>query len=261
MAPELSASALARLAGQLGCQHLCLFTQEPAPDFFVPTVRAAEVAELRACMAGEGLSLYGATFFPIRPDGDVARLRPGVEIAAELGASYASTHIVDPDESRAADSFARLCEMARPLGIAPSIEFMALDEPETLERTLRIIAAAGAGVLSIDPLHLVRSGASLDRLRGLPADVIGYVQICDGVASATAEDYRREAGSDRLAPGEGVFPLAEIMAVVPPGRPISMEIPGETRRRAGIGAEARVTEALTATRRFLAGMAAASAQG
>ena len=130
---------------------------------------------------------------------------------------------------------------------------MALVEPAALDLTLRILTAAGAGTLSIDPLHLVRSGASMETLRALDPARIGYVQICDGVAAATTEEYLREAASDRLAPGEGVFPLADFLALAPSGRAVSMEIPAERRRAAGEPAEARVRAALAATRRFLAG--------
>lgn len=254
MAPELSPVELARLAGELGCEHLCLFTQQPAPDFFVPPTRAQDLADLRALLAGENLSVYGVTSFAMREDANVAQYAPTLALSAELGARYASVRITDPVESRAAETFARFCALALPLGIMPSIEFMALGDPGALERTVRIIAAAGAGKLTIDPLHYTRSGTALARLRQLEADLFGYVQICDGKAEASFADYMREAGSDRLLPGEGVFPLADYLSLAPTDRPVSMELPAETQRAAGVPAQERCAAAVAATRRVLASL-------
>jgi len=252
MAPELSPVQLARLAGELGCQHLCLFTQEPAPDFFVPTVRPADLPELRACMAGEGLTAYAVTSFALTPTRDVAGFAEALDLGAALGAIYANVRVADPDESRAADSFGQLCAMDRDRGITAGIEFMALDGSDALERTLRIVAATAAGKISLDPLHIVRSGVTPERLRMIDPALFGYLQICDGPATASPEEYMREAGADRLLPGEGVFPLGEIMALVPRDRPVGMEIPRESERAAGVSATERVGAALAATRRVLA---------
>jgi sugar phosphate isomerase/epimerase len=156
----------------------------------------------------------------------------------------------DEDEAWAIDSFARLGALALPLGLTPSIEFMGFDQPQLLDRTMRIILAAGIGTLTIDPLHIVRSNLSLDALRRIDPARIGYVQLCDGPLQAPEADYPFEAGRDRLPPGEGEFPLAEIMAVVPDGRPVSLEVPNDQLRDQGVSPETRCRAAVEATRRL-----------
>src|SRR5262249_15892121 len=147
-----------------------------------------------------------------------------------------SVRIADPDEARAADAFGRLAALAASFGIVASIEFTGYREPDALFRTLRILDAAGAGALSIDPLHIVRSEASLEAIQASAPERIGYVQLCDGPAYASAEDYPRESAAERLPPGEGDFPLAEILALAPAGRAVSLEIPSERQRADGVEA-------------------------
>jgi sugar phosphate isomerase/epimerase len=252
MAPELSAPDFAALAGRLGCRHVCLFTQSPAPGWRFPVVDEANFAEVRRSLTDHHLTAYGVTSFAVLPQGDVAAYEPALERSAQLSAKYASVRIADDDEARATDTFARLAELAARYGIVASIEFTGYRAPEALDRTLRIIDGAGAGALSIDPLHIVRSGASLETMRDAGPQRIGYVQLCDGPAYAPEEAYLRESAAERLAPGEGAFPLSEILALAPPGRAVSLEIPSESQRQAGVPAEVRARHAVEATRRFLA---------
>lgn len=252
LAPELAATELVALAARLGCQHVCLFTQAPLPNWRFPTVEQANVAEVGRRMADDGLTAYGITSFAVQPGVDVDDYAASLERGARLGAQYASVRIVDADEARATDAFGRLAALAASFGIVASIEFTGYREPDALHRTLRILDAAGAGALSIDPLHIVRSEASLDAMRAIEPGRIGYVQLCDGPAHASAEDYLRESAAERMAPGEGAFPLAEILALAPPGRTVSLEIPSERQRAEGAPAELRARKAVEATRRFLA---------
>jgi sugar phosphate isomerase/epimerase len=93
------------------------------------------------------------------------------------------------------------------------------------QRLLRSTGQANASIV-VDALHLARSG-------GTPADVVSadgamlsYLQICDARAGAPAVDRLRwEAQNDRLLPGEGVLPLAELLRTLPPDTPVSVETP------------------------------------
>lgn len=252
VAPELSAVELARLAGELGCQHVCLFTQAPVPNWRFPVVDEANLAEVRRSLTERQITALGVTSFAVQPDGEVAAYEPALERSAQLAAQYASVRIVDADEARATDTFGRLAELAARYGVVASIEFTGYRAPDALPRALRIIDGAGAGALSIDPLHIVRSGASLEAMRDAGPQRIGYVQLCDGPADAPEEEYARESAAERLAPGEGAFPLAAILALAPPGRAVSLEIPSESQRLAGIPPQVRAQRAVEAARRFLA---------
>jgi sugar phosphate isomerase/epimerase len=81
---------------------------------------------------------------------------------------------------------------------------------------------------------------------------IGYVQLCDGPLEASEEMYWHEAAAERLCPGEGEFPLSEIIALAPPGRAVSLEVPNDRLRAEGVPAAERARRAVGATREFLA---------
>jgi sugar phosphate isomerase/epimerase len=251
--PDISAVELVALAGALGCPHVCVFTEPPPPSWPFPCVTDENIGDVLAAMQAHDVSAYGVTSFPIAPQTDVTAFEGGLARGGRLGATYASVRIADPDEARATDNFGRLCDIAGRHGLEASIEMMAYDEPEALDRTLRIIAGAGKGKLTLDPLHLVRSGASLDAIRKTEPSPIGYFQICDGPAHASADDYwRSEGGAERLAPGEGDFPLEEMLTLVTDSRPVSIEVPCQSLRARGLTPEARARRAVDATRRFLA---------
>lgn len=252
MAPDVSAAELAQIAAGLDCRHVCLFTQSPVANWRFPVVDDDSMAELSQVMADHQVTAYGITSFAVQPGIDISSYEAGLERGARLGARYASVRIVDEDEARAADAFGRLGELATRYDIVPSIEFTGFKAPEALLRTLRILEAAAVGTLSIDPLHIVRSEASLEVMRRLDAARIGYVQLCDGPLEATEEQYWRESASERLPPGEGAFPLDEILPLAPPGRPVSLEIPNERLRAEGVSPLLRARRAVDATRRLLA---------
>src|SRR5579871_956223 len=207
IAPDISAAELVRIAGELDCPHVCLFTHSPGPNWPFPVVTDENVAEVEAAMKDRQISAYCVTSFAITPDGDVAAYEPGLARGARLGARYASVRIVDRDAARAADTFGRLGALARRYGLTLSIEFTGYKAPQALTEALAIIEATGLGAITIDPLHIVRSEASMDLMRSLPPARIGYARLCAGPLEATAEDYARESAFERLLPGEGAFPL------------------------------------------------------
>ena len=60
----------------------------------------------------------------------------------------------------------------------------------------------------------------------VPARFIPYVQLCDAPSKLPAlDELVHEARSDRLYPGEGELWLDEVLDVLPPGIPISIEVP------------------------------------
>lgn len=247
---DLPPIEVVRLAAELECSHVCLFTQPVKSTVAYPDVADQDVAGLRSAMDGLGIALLGATSFPMTPSIDIGSYAAGLERAARLGGTIASVRIVDDDRARAGDNFARFAELAHSHGIEPCIEFMGYRATDALDRTLDVIRAAGAGKLSLDALHIVRTGTSIDRLRALKPDLIGYVQICDGPLEATEDLYAREGGLDRAPPGEGEFPLQELIAIAA-GRPLSLEVPQEGLLQAGVSARDRARRAVEGARRVI----------
>jgi sugar phosphate isomerase/epimerase len=95
-------------------------------------------------------------------------------------------------------------------------------------------------VLSIDPVQYIRAGHDFARLRDLDAALLPYSQICDS-KSATP-------GGELCMPGEGIVPLAELLDILPPDAPLSLEY---HHRDESYSREAWAQHVLDGTRAFL----------
>jgi sugar phosphate isomerase/epimerase len=139
------------------------------------------------------------------------------------------------------------------------LEFMVFTAIKTVEQADRIIGRARhpAGAVLVDPLHLRRSGGSpadVAALVALNADRYPYAQFCDGLLATPdgrGPALYAEAVEDRLAPGEGELPLAELLAALPAGAALSVEAP--VAAYAHLGAGERAQRLIAATRRLLEG--------
>lgn len=246
--PDVDAIRLVEIAAETGYEMVCLVAQIPTSGWDFPVVEAAQMPALQAALKAHGIEVYAVTSFPVQPEIDVASYKPALERSGELGARFVSVRIDDPDKARAADSFARLGEIAGQFGIVPSIEFMGFDKPDLLADTLEVLDRAGCGTLTLDPLHIMRSGTTLEAMAAAK-DRIGYVQLCDGKLAGTAENYLYEAGCDRLPPGEGEFPMFEMLELVSEESPVSLEVPMQP--LAHLPPEDRAVKALHSTRTLL----------
>jgi len=153
-----------------------------------------------------------------------------LDAAAELGARHVVVVVEDPDPSRAAASLAGLCVLAAGRQITAMVEFMVFKQVRTLPETVTLLAAAGAGNAGIlvDPLHLARSGGTVEQVRRLPAGLVPYAQFCDATPAGPASDVEaagQEARRARLLPGEGDLPLGQLVEALPPLTPLSLEVP------------------------------------
>jgi sugar phosphate isomerase/epimerase len=111
-----------------------------------------------------------------------------------------------------------------------------ITQVRTVTDALALIAAAGAtnAAVTVDALHLARSGGGPADVAGLTRAEIAYVQLCDGPAHMDAEGYQWESGTERLLPGHGAFPLRALVAAVPDDVVIGAEVPSQSRRDAGV---------------------------
>jgi sugar phosphate isomerase/epimerase len=156
-----------------------------------------------------------------------------IEAAAELGARYIDVITYDPDAARAADSLAALCDKAGQAGMGCVLEFMVFTEAKTMAAAREIIsraAAPNAGLL-LDFLHLFRTGGSAASLVDVPPEHLPFAQLCDAWHAAVEPDPGKalaEALTGRAIPGEGVLPLRDVIAALPPGIPLSVEVPHVT---------------------------------
>ena len=69
------------------------------------------------------------------------------------------------------------------------------------------------------------------------------------------------AGTERMLPGTGAFPVKEFLRMVPPGVPIGMEVPLRSLREGGVSALERTRRVLEATRELQRVVARAATGG
>jgi sugar phosphate isomerase/epimerase len=176
IATDVSTETLVDFAAELECSHVCLITHLPGDAAAgVPMVRDHEVAGLRKRLTDAGVAVYGITSFLFSPDMDVAHCEAGLARGAQLGARCANTRIADSDERRVIDNFGAFAELCRRLNLLPCIEFTGFENADALPQALRIIRQAGCGALTLDPLHIVRTGTPWKMIDDLDRGLIGYV--------------------------------------------------------------------------------------
>lgn len=186
----------------------------------------------------------------VRLDGaiDAEALDPVIDTAAELGASYLVVNSSDPEPTRLAEQFERLCVAAEAAGLLPALEFVPYSAVRTLADAVAIVHSGLGGIL-VDALHLYRSGGSPGDLAGVTGVCLPYLQICDAPLSAPGGGLPglvHESRHRRLPPGEGELALPELLSVLPHGCPVSVEAPSdELRARYGdVGLAKRLREGL-----------------
>lgn len=188
----------------------------------------ALIHAIRSACQRTGVRILDVDVFTIAPGTDIGAFAPAIATAAALGASIIQVVCDDPDAHRAIESFAALCAAAHRFGIIVAIEFMRWREVRTIEDALALVRGAGSpnAAICMDTLHLSRSGGSPASLDAIPAALLPYLQLCDAPSTPPAPDgLLHEARRDRLYPGEGGLWLDEVLDRMPPGIPISIEVP------------------------------------
>ena len=165
---------------------------------------------------------------------------PMLEAGAALGATTLTLAGQDSDLDRLGDTLAALVHDAAPYGITPALEPISYNAVSTVEQARALASAAGCHVM-VDPLHLQRGGSTPADVAGLDPSLIPALQLCDGPAelpdrieiteplprgmTADGEPRKVESRAHRLVPGDGEFPLSELLHAVADGTPVSLEVP------------------------------------
>jgi sugar phosphate isomerase/epimerase len=154
-----------------------------------------------------------------------------LEVSARLGATHVLVMSAEPEEARTLERFGELCDRAAPYGLGVGLEFAVYTGVRTLAQAAHVVAEskrANASVV-LDALHFSRSGGLPAHIREVDPSRFRYAQICDaGPDMPRPTDTPaliREARTGRLLPGEGVLPLAELVAALPEGVPLAVEAP------------------------------------
>ncbi|HXA96987.1 MAG TPA: TIM barrel protein [Candidatus Dormibacteraeota bacterium] len=182
-------------------------------------------------MADTGVSVLDTEFLRFEPDQPVGIPEGFLEVSARLGAKHVLVMSAEPDEARTIDRFGDLCDRAAQYGLHVGLEFAVYTGVRTLADAAQIVAKskrANASVL-VDALHFSRSGGIPAHIRAADPSLFRYAQICDASLDmpgpTDTPNLIREARTGRLLPGEGVLPLAELVAALPAGAPLAIEAP------------------------------------
>lgn len=211
------------LAAQAGYSHVGL---RLVPVAGQPVWHEIDAREIEKRLADSGVRVLDVEVFRLQADTDVARYQPALEMAGRLGATQILVHGADADDARLVDNFSRLCDLAGPHGIAANLEPMPWIEVSTVEKARRVVEAAGRknGAVLVDAIHFFRADNEFADLAGAP---LRYAQFCDAHPGRPADmqEVMRQARGDRLFPGEGALDLRGLIAALPPGLPLSLEVP------------------------------------
>ena len=185
--------------------------------------------ETKAAIADTGVGVHDIEFVKLTPEIDIAALEPFVAAGAELGAKCVITAPYDPDLSRLADRLVAMSDLCVAHGMRAVLEFFPWTEVPNLGAALAVVDAAGraeCGVL-VDMLHFARSASTAEHCRGVPASRFPFVHICDAPAGTawTREELFHAGRVERLPPGEGGIDIKAILANLPAGVPMSLEVP------------------------------------
>ncbi len=142
------------------------------------------------------------------------------DLSEKLGCEYASLNATFPKDSMEMDelveSYAAICRRAAERGMQCDLEFIPLWGVTDLETAWRIVGGAAApnGGIVFDTWHYVRGGSRLDTLRTIPGRAIHSVQLNDGPLQLPPGMTLEKDCFRRLFPGEGEFPLTDILRVL-----------------------------------------------
>lgn len=249
---EMNMVDLIRSAKSAGFDLVSLWVQAP-PIFPLQLVTQAKAKACAAALAETGIRVGPLEVFVLSSAEAVKSYRPALELGAQLGAKTASAiniHNADPVE--VSELLAQLAELAGEYGLGVTLEPLAMFETSTLAQAREIIRAArvDAGIV-LDAFHLVHKDATAADVRAMEPGLIRHVQLCDGALPVTQEQMHYEASYERLYPGDGVFPLVELLSEAPTDVSRGIEAPSRRRAESGVSAEMQAKEAMTAMRRII----------
>ena len=182
-------------------------------------------------LSDTGVEVFDTEFLRFEPDQPVGIPEGFLEVSARLGAKHVLVMSAEPEEARTLERFGDLCDKAATYGLHVNLEFAIYTGVRTLAHAARLVKESrrsNASVL-IDALHFSRSGGLPAHVAAVDPALFRYAQLCDAGAEMPRPDDTpaliREARTGRRLPGEGVLPLRDLVAALPPDLPLAIEAP------------------------------------
>ncbi len=215
---------------------------------------AALRREMLAAMRDSGVAIGLGEGFSVASGLDPRDSAADLDIMAELGARRINAICMEEGliagSTEGADKLAVLSEMAMARSMLFTIEFFPPTGITSIERALDVCAHIGRGKARVllDTTHLFRTGGTVAQIAALDPNLIGYCQLSDGRNAPWDEDYMMTAMFARTVPGEGEFPLRELIAVLPKDLTISLEVPRLEDLRGGMSPQDHARRCVEAAR-------------
>jgi sugar phosphate isomerase/epimerase len=139
------------------------------------------------------------------------------DLCEQLGCKYMSLNATFPagryTTDQIAEYYAAICKAAAEHGVTCDMECIPMWGVTSLEHGWEIVKKAGApnGGFVFDCTHFIRGGSSLETLKSIPGHLIHCVQVCDGYIPLPLGVTLEEECFERLWPGDGDFPIADIL--------------------------------------------------
>ena len=139
-----------------------------------------------------------------------------ITLATEIGSPMilVAANTAQCDRGTIVSDLKGLCQQANKAGLRVAYEGMAwsteVDQCDKAWQIIQQVDEPNLGLV-VDAFHLYVLGRSLRDLDGIPAEKIFLVQLSDYDRQPVHEDIKTIARHQRLLPGEGCFPLNELI--------------------------------------------------
>lgn len=234
--PELGPVEMIDVAASTGYSYVSLRPVRPRPgapaqDLLDNPILLRQLTERSSAT---GIGILDLEFLWITEDFDPNGYEALGALGAQLGAKAILAGGNDPDRARLSDCYATLCEAMAPYGLRVSLECVSYSAVNSLPIARQVIDTAGrpenAGIL-IDALHYARRDDTLQDVAALPAEWIHSAQLCDAHChlSDTHDQILATALRERVPLGEGNIDVRGLVAHLPAGIPLSLEVPNPDR--------------------------------
>lgn len=167
-------------------------------------------------------------FIKVTPDLEANSLIRLLDTGQILGARKLITAPYDNDLQRLSDKLAQIAQLAEQREIQTVLEFFPWTSVPDYRTAHQVVLQAGNGVgILLDSLHFDRSPSSLADLDILGTELISMIHLCDApvLASYTTTELLYCAREARLPPGQGQIDLYSLLAKMPAGLPVGLEVP------------------------------------
>lgn len=245
---ELAARMDCRFVG-IGLTAMNYYNPDAWPEWSLRDLKLQR--EMSSVMRDTGVRPSLCEGFSIQPGVEAAAAVADLDLVASLGCRCINLVSGERDKSRAIAQFSAVAELAQQRGILVTSE-IGMPPLVTLDAGLRLIEQVGHPNfrLLLDTMHFFRMGSDPADLAGHEA-MIGYVQLADAPRALGRLSYMEEALHERLPPGAGELPLAELLPWLPADVVLGLEVPQRSLAAAGIGPDERVGQAVRMSRSII----------